>query len=476
MERARRLRWLIPLALLLFWGANIVVAWYVSYDAAVGRAGVNEAHREAWRVARHFAAWTFGGGLAVWAVVHFVVVQSVERFMQVIKAEAEQANREILDIKAALDAHSIVAITNAAGRITFVNDKFCEISKYSREELLGQDHRIINSGYHPKEFFRNLWGTIGSGRIWKGEIRNRAKDGSYYWVDTTIFPFIGPNGKPRQYVAIRTDITAKKQDELRLKMLAEELEAKNKEMETIVYVVSHDLRSPLLNVEGFGAALRRSCNQVKELLEAGKLPDIKHLLETDVQRSLRFIGAGVAKMDALITGFLHFSRLGRVDMHLENLNGRRIVMAAVQALKFQTDEAGAVITVGTIPDCYGDATLVGQVFSNLLENALKYRSAERQCRISVDGHCDGGSAIFAVRDNGIGIDLEHLPRIFELFHRLDPKSTEGEGLGLTIAQRILERQKGRIWVESNIGEGTTFYVSLPELIPAKNDVRVGMRP
>src|SRR5262245_41417097 len=153
--------------------------------------------------------------------------------------------QQLTDFKRALDHAAIVATTDVSGRISYVNDKFCQISGYSREELLGQDHRIINSGHHPKEFIRDLWRTIASGHVWHGEICNRAKDGHLYWVDTTIVPFLNERGKPYQYIAIRADITARKAAEEQLAR-----QAALAQVGQMAAVVAHEVRNPLAGVKG----------------------------------------------------------------------------------------------------------------------------------------------------------------------------------------------------------------------------------
>ncbi|MBM7605496.1 PAS domain S-box-containing protein [Metabacillus crassostreae] len=146
-----------------------------------------------------------------------------QHYFQKIEIELQESLSELIDLKFALDESSIVAITNQKGIITYVNETFCTISKYTNEELIGNSHKIINSGYHSKEFFRDLWNTISSGKVWKGEIRNKAKDHTYYWVDTTIVPFLDKTGNPYQYLAIRNEVTARKHAEEELQRMMSKL-------------------------------------------------------------------------------------------------------------------------------------------------------------------------------------------------------------------------------------------------------------
>ena len=211
--------------------------------------------------------------------------------------ELEESLKELADIKFALDQSSILAITNQQGIISYVNHQFCQISKYSRQELIGQDHRIINSGYHSKDFIRNLWTTIASGEVWRGEIKNRAKDGTYYWVDTTIVPFLNAAGKPYQYVAIRNDITERKQMESELTRSAQlsllgELAAS----------LAHEIKNPLAGIQG----------AVDILIRRRQAGDPERL-------ALEGVRGEVVRIDATVRALLERARPRAVSLALVSL-------------------------------------------------------------------------------------------------------------------------------------------------------------
>lgn len=172
-------------------------------------------------------------------------------------AALRDALRELESQKLALDQHAIVSIADMAGKIIYVNEKFCELSQYARAELLGQNHRILNSGYHPPEFFTNMWETIASGRVWQGEVRNRSKDGNFYWMESTIVPFLDESGLPYQYVSIRTDITS-------IKQVEQMLSRSNEELEALVYARTDELAQANIKIEMEIHAHRRAKIRLSE--------------------------------------------------------------------------------------------------------------------------------------------------------------------------------------------------------------------
>jgi chemotaxis family two-component system sensor kinase Cph1 len=369
------------------------------------------------------------------------------------------------DLRHATDEHAIVAITDRQGIITFVNDKFCAISGYAREELIGKTHRIINSGVHPREFFSNMWQTISSGTVWRGEIVNRAKTGAHYYVATTIVPCPGADGKPEQYIAIRTDVTEQKAAAERLRVLTDELEAKNSDLEMLLHAASHDLRSPLVNVQGFASVIGDQNEALRTMLRnaAGGKPPTQEDADTLVSETadaVRFICAGAEKMDALLKGLLTFSRLGRAARPLQQVDAAGIVNGCLGAVRYQIEASGAKISVGPLPASIADPQLLDHTVSNLIDNSIKYRDPARPLEISISGAVEGDRCVYRFADNGIGIAPEHREKVFELFHRLDPRRNNSHGLGLAIVRRAMDRMNGSVAVEATPGGGTAFILSL----------------
>ena len=249
---------------------------------------------------------------------------------------------------------------------------------------------------------------------------------------------------------------------------------KNQELEMLVNVVSHDLRSPLVNIQGFSKELSSACERLASELEReggreGNKEQIYEIVEQDIPESLQYIKAAAGKMDAVLSGILRFTRVGRMTLKVEPLDINGMVSVIAAAMEFQMKQKSVSLQIHDLPQCVGDETLVSQVFFNLLENAHKYLDASRPGMITISGSIENDKVVYAVKDNGIGILPDHQGKIFEMFHRLNPKWEAGEGLGLTIVKRIVERHQGEIWLESQAGVGTTFFVTFSQSVETKEE-------
>ncbi|NNN06961.1 MAG: PAS domain S-box protein [Elusimicrobia bacterium] len=349
-------------------------------------------------------------------------------------ADASGAESSALaDVVSALGNSAIVAVTDAKGRISYVNDMFCAISKYSREELLGQDHRIIKSGRHPREFFRDMWRTISGGNVWHGDICNKAKDGSLYWVDTTITPFLDKAGKSHKYIAIRHDITARHN----LAMFKEETLA----------LANHELRNPLTTVYAAVVALLSG--------EAGPLSDDAVEFLTIAKKSCR-------RMIELVEKFLTLDALeaGKLEFRRERVDLGELLQEAVEAAGLACGgEPNRVTLAPTSLVVVADRNRLMEVVVNVISNALKFSPPDAPVEVSAERF--GDQARVRVRDRGPGIPKEFRRRIFQRFARAHGVTERGSGLGLNISKAIIEGLGGSIGFETTPGEGSTFFFELP---------------
>ena len=257
-------------------------------------------------------------------------------------------------------------------------------------------------------------------------------------------------------------VVRKQAEEARARLNVQ-LEAKNKELEQVVSVTSHDLRSPLVSIEGFSDVLGTSLEEILSVLDSeGLSPETKERLEQSVKNSrisIGYINQSISRMESLLDGLLQVARLGQVEIKKEELCMNTLMSEVLYGLKFQSEEIGAKIGIAELPSCQGDQGQINQLFTNLIGNALKYSDPDRSCIVKISGQKQGAHSVYCVEDNGIGIAPEFLEKIFILFHQLNPGAA-GEGLGLSIVHKIVERHGGRLWVESEFGKGSRFHVLL----------------
>jgi PAS domain S-box-containing protein len=380
-----------------------------------------------------------GSALVNLPLILFILWVSAALLVRLRRIETHSATQvaRLEELRHALDEAAIVATTDVRGRITAVNDKFCQISQYSREELLGQDHRLINSGLHPKAFMKQLWQTIGRGQIWHGEIRNRAKNGSTYWVDTTIVPFLDAGGRPYQYIAIRSDITERKLGEERLR----DQEALAR-VGQLAAMVAHEVKNPLAGIK---AALQ---------VIIGRRPQG----DPDSAVMHEIIERADALND-LISDLLQFSRPRPPQLHVLELRG---VVEEAQTL-LRRDPVGAGVTcslTGPAVVVHADRAMLRAVFSNLFINAAQAMGGSGTLGIELT--TEPGRVQVAIRDSGPGIPEDVRGRVFEPFFTT---KSRGGGLGLAIAKRSVELHGGTLTLECPRDGGTLALVTLPAQMP-----------
>ncbi len=540
--------------------------------------------------------FTEGFNPTVWSVAAFVLAAflvafaalywmdgRVRRALLLAEARAqqrEQALNELDERQYALDQHAIVSIADPAGRITYANEKFCQISGFTLDELMGQNHRMVKSDQHPPEFYRQMWQTISHGEVWQGEVCNRHKGGGYYWVAATIVPFVNAQGKPVQYISIRTDITRRKEIESMMveqgRFLAVMTDAlgegvyalddegfctfinpegerilgwpaeqlKGKQIHDIIHHSRADgshmpqAECPIMLATSAGESyksdsevfIHRDGNPIpvsassvpmiedgtiigsvtvfsdirgikqreQALLEASQKADkanrakseflssMSHELRTPLNAILGFgqlleyeeglssdqvenvqeiLRAGNHLL-ALINEVLDLAKIesGRIDLSLEPVELQPVIEESLALVAPLAQRSGIACQQLGISHAVvrADRTRLKQVLLNLLSNGVKYNREQGELSVAVEQQHDW--VVIRVTDTGPGIAEERLQELFEPFNRLDAEHSEveGTGIGLTITRRIVELMGGRIDVESALGRGSSFSITLPE--------------
>lgn len=359
-----------------------------------------------------------------------------------------------------------VAHTDLNGTILDLNNTLADLVGYTQAELLGTNILKLD---HPEnsEHCAQLFAELAAGKreYFRDSKRYITKTGGDVWVDVAATLIRDESGVPAYVVGLILDITESVKARIALEVGERRLRIANKELESIVYVASHDMRSPLVNLQGFSRQLITSVNRLQELMKTAPAElqtEIASITTEEIPESIGFISSSTRKMDQLIKGLLRLSRLGRMQLQMRDVNMAQLMDESVRATQFVLTQRGVTVEVGELPRCWGDETQLSQVFSNLLDNAIKYLDPSRPGVIRVYGRNVGALSEYVIEDNGVGIAQQHQTHVFEIFHRLNPNGpVPGEGLGLSVVRRILDRHDGEVRVESEEGKGSKFIVTLP---------------
>ncbi|PEJ32329.1 PAS domain-containing sensor histidine kinase [Peribacillus butanolivorans] len=342
--------------------------------------------------------------------------------------------KELEDMYYAINQSSIVAITDEKGIIVDVNDKFSEVSGYKRSELIGHTHQLVNSGYHSKEFFDDMWKTIQNRKVWNGEIRNRAKDGSYYWVDTTIVPFYTVEGKPFQFLALRYDITERKQTEEMLHR-----QDKLAAVGQLAAGVAHEIRNPLTSMKGYTEYLQLDEKDENRLEYLGIIMD------------------EITRVNEIVEEFLELSK--PQPLILETKNIVPIIQNVLSLTEFDARKKNVILFF----DCYHEEILLRcdenrlkQVLLNFVINGIEAMPDGGEIKVVTE--LKEEKVHISIIDTGVGMPPDQLRRIGEPFFTT---KKSGNGLGLMISFKIIESHLGRVFVESEVNKGTVFNIVLP---------------
>ena len=376
--------------------------------------------------------------------------ETLEEKVEQRTRELQEQHQELERLKLAIDEHAIVSIADADGNIIHANDQFCEISGFTRGELIGKNHRIVKSDEHSPAFYREMWNTITNGQVWHGEVKNFRKGGEgHYWVRATIVPFMDEAGKPVKYVSIRTDLTHIKSIEAELIRAKETAEAATEAKSDFLASMSHELRTPLSSIIG-------NSDLLAELVEDPQQSSLVRSIEV----------AGRSQL-ALVNDILDMSKIesGKFTIDEVPYDLTLFVGDIQQIFAIRAQDAGLrlVINQHVQPEfqLVGDNQRIGQILINLLGNAIKF--TERGV-VEMRILREGGQLLFQVQDSGIGMSPEVQARLFQRFEQADQSTSRrfgGSGLGLYISYNLAELMGGEITVESEEGVGSTFTVTLP---------------